>query len=424
MTVAASVARRYHEATKHSERTVRMARGVLDYTTRPHPFKEYPHDPEPVRRELDRLLKLGVGVVRTRTFPYGTYHFRTFSSAGGLYPLEVYLATADGLFHYHPLEHALRRLRGDVHTSSDAVLVITGIPWRAAWKYGERGYRHVWWDVGTLVANLLWLEPRARLVTAFEDETVDAVVGADGRREFSAALVALGGSELVLHEHELEPIEQHLPAFPGEQPLPESEALHAATRLTEADAVEARRVQVRVTESQAPPARLEEALRRRGSIREFAPEPVPRDELVALYADALAPIPSDAPRLTRIAAIANAVTDLGSGAYDFDEPDAFAHRGAASRALAQRLVLGQELARRAAAVAWLFADLDATLADRGDRGYREAQLEAGIRAGRLQVGAFARSWGATASTFFDDEVRDAFATTDEPMLCVAVGRRP
>ena len=29
-------------------------------------------------------------------------------------------------------------------------LVLTGIPWRTTWKYGERGYRHLFWDAGAM----------------------------------------------------------------------------------------------------------------------------------------------------------------------------------------------------------------------------------------------------------------------------------
>ena len=67
------------------------------------------------------------------------------------------------------------------------------------------------------------------------------------------------------------------------------------------------------------------------------------------------------------------------------------------------------------------ADLDRTLGALGDRGYRAAQLDAGIRAGRASLGAYARRLGATGLTFYDDEVRGAVGTDDEPMMCVAVG---
>ena len=64
----------------------------------------------------------------------------------------------------------------------------------------------------------------------------------------------------------------------------------------------------------------------------------------------------------------------------------------------------QDHPRDAAVNVFQVGDLDAIVERLGDRGYRWAQLEAGIRAGRLQIGAFMRGWGAAASTFYDDEV--------------------
>jgi hypothetical protein len=68
-------------------------------------------------------------------------------------------------------------------------------------------------------------------------------------------------------------------------------------------------------------------------------------------------------------------------------------------------------------------DLEAIVERLGDRGYRWAQLEAGIRAGRLQIGAFMRGLGAAASTFFDDEVSRLLYTHEAPLLMVAIGPR-
>jgi SagB-type dehydrogenase family enzyme len=157
------------------------------------PYKEYPGlELEPLPPELDRLLRLGAGVSRRRR----GYDFRTYSSAGALYPIEVYVATADGLFHFHPRDLGLRRLRGeDVRGAlggGEAVLALTGLLWRTAWKYGARGYRHVFWDAGTMLANLLELAPgRARVITGFVDDDVNDVLSVDGVDETALALLQL-----------------------------------------------------------------------------------------------------------------------------------------------------------------------------------------------------------------------------------------
>jgi SagB-type dehydrogenase family enzyme len=185
-------ARRYHVRTKHSYESVRRAARPLDWRSKPNPYKEHPGLPlEPAPPELDRLLRLGAGVVRRRR----GYDFRTYSSAGALYPVEVYVATAEGLFHFHPREAGLRRLRHedvrDVLGGGEAVLVLTGILRRTAWKYDARGYRHLFWDAGTMIANLLELAGEARVTTGFVDDDVNRVLGVDGIDEAALALLQL-----------------------------------------------------------------------------------------------------------------------------------------------------------------------------------------------------------------------------------------
>jgi SagB-type dehydrogenase family enzyme len=186
-------ARRYHEATKHSYESVRRGARPLDWANQPSPYKEYPGlRSEPIPPELERLLRLGAGVVRRRR----GYDFRVYSSAGALYPIEVYVATADGLFHFDPRELGLRRLRDeDVRGAlggGEAVLALTGLLWRTAWKYGARGYRHLFWDAGTMLANLLELAPgRARVFTGFVDDDVNDLLGVDGIDETALALLQL-----------------------------------------------------------------------------------------------------------------------------------------------------------------------------------------------------------------------------------------
>jgi Nitroreductase family len=205
---------------------------------------------------------------------------------------------------------------------------------------------------------------------------------------------------------------------------PEAHALHVASRLESAEEVDRYR-----GDGGWENARLgipDKVYRRRGSIRDFAPEPIAGEVLAAVLAGAMGPIPLDVPPSNELRLIANAVDGLPPGAYRYDPPDGFALlRAGDFRRQAGYLVLEQFLGARAAAVMFAIADLDAVLERHGNRGYRAAQLEAGIRVGRIYLGAFARGLGATASTFYDDDVT-AFLAPDEglsPLLSAAVGRR-
>jgi nitroreductase len=61
----------------------------------------------------------------------------------------------------------------------------------------------------------------------------------------------------------------------------------------------------------------------------------------------------------------------------------------------------------------------------GNRGYRAAQLEAGLMGGKLYLAAYAQGLGATGLTFFDDDVTAFFSPHAEGksvMFLVALGR--
>jgi SagB-type dehydrogenase family enzyme len=472
-----SEALRYHERTKHSYASVRARARPLDWSRRPDPFKAYPGI-EPLRLpdvpelgvpaleaiaappgaaagltlpHLARLLRLGAGVSRTRTIPGDvTYHFRTYSSAGALYPVEVYVACVElsglaaGLYHFHPLELALRRLRSEdvralVVEAADepalaeagAVLVLTGILWRSAWKYDERAYRHLFWDAGTMLANLLALAGSAglapRLVTGFVDAQVDEIVGADGTLEAAVAVLAVGQGPAAGASPRLEPLPPT--PVPHARRYPEAEALYAASSFAGPEEVRRYRALSRKPQATSPPPPappslpLETVLRRRGSERDFSSEPVPASELAAVLACAAAPIPVDVPCLTETYLIANAVDGLEPGAYRFEPPARFERLRAGSfRRQAGYLCLEQDAAARAAATVFFLADLERVVAELGDRGYRAAQLEGGIRTGRAYLGATALGLGATGLTFYDDDVSAFFGTKKAPMLCVAVGK--
>jgi len=73
------------------------------------------------------------------------------------------------------------------------------------------------------------------------------------------------------------------------------------------------------------------------------------------------------------------------------------------------LGLEQDLSADASVDVFFLADLLKILATYGNRGYRAAQLEAGILGGNLYLAAYAQQFGATGLTFYDDDVINFFA---------------
>jgi len=198
---------------------------------------------------------------------------------------------------------------------------------------------------------------------------------------------------------------------------------HRASALADADAVRAWRTQPIGDEPTLDRAALAGAMRRRRSVRTYAKRPLPSDELAELLRWSDEPVPADAPSVVRQLVTVAAVDGLEPGIYD-TQLNLLAPRE--ERELRDEVgfaAMEQEHPRDAAVNVFQLGDLDAIVERLGDRGYRWAQLEAGIRAGRLQIGAFVRGWGAAASTFYDHEVSRLLGTHESPLLMVAIGPR-
>lgn len=132
----------------------------------------------------------------------GSSGFRTSPSAGALYPLELYLVTARGVFHYEPLAHALTRWRSgdrrnplqqaslgqDPVSGAPAVFVFAAVYARTEAKYGAaRGRRYVHLEAGHAAQNLLLEAAALGLATvpvgAFHDEAVRKALELPGDQE-------------------------------------------------------------------------------------------------------------------------------------------------------------------------------------------------------------------------------------------------
>jgi SagB-type dehydrogenase family enzyme len=405
---------------------------------RPPPFKEYGEAQRlpPESSVAGPLLQDGAGIVRSqerRDYGGGTIHWRAYSSAGGLFPVEAYVAAADGLYSFDPLTPGLVRLaEGDARAAvgaaaasdgAEAFVVLTGIHARTGWKYMERGYRHTWWDAGTMLANLLALAAAdgldPRLHVGFHDRELNGLLGIDGTSEYALAVLALGraGAPVAWTAHPAPRASAEARRFPL------AEAAHTASAFSGTDAVRAWQSPEPGAEPKLPRDELLAAIRRRSSVRRYSDTPLPRDAFAELLDWSEAPIPADVPSVVEQLVTLAAVEGLEPGIYDAQLTLLRARDRGELRQDAGFAAMEQDHPQRAAANVFQMADLDGVVERLGERGYRWAQLEAGIRAGRLQIGAFMRGWGAAASTFYDVEVSKLLETDASPLLMVAVGAR-
>lgn len=364
---------------------------------------------------LSRLFHLSAGVVRTMVRPYATWLFRAAGSAGGRFPLELYVAVPDGMpvpagvHWYDPHDHALVQV-GPPPRGGAPALVVTGVPWRTGWRYRERGYRHVYWDAGTMLAQLLAVADSAgltaRLHSRFPDAAVAALVGADGVHEWPVAVVALGDGAPAL-DATGSAAAGDVDAAPVEFPL-----VTTAQRAGEHDTIGPpwdRGAPVDVPVQGADP--VEAVVLARGSQRRMdptrgLPESLLRTSLrAALRGVAL-------PHFV----VVHDVEGLAPGVYRWPDLSAPARPGAMRDEL-YRVCLEQGLARDAAFVVIAATDVGAL----DDREYREAQLAAGLVEGRLHLLAYSLGASASGMTFIDSEVPALLGEPLDALLFTCVG---
>ncbi len=360
---------------------------------------------------LARLLFLSAGVVRTTQRSHDrTVLFRAAGSAGARFPMELYVSARgvdglpDGVHWYDPVGHALLQV-GPPAGGEATTLVVTGIPWRTGWRYSERGLRHIYWDSGTMLAQTLALAP-GRLFTTFDDAQVTGLVGADGVHEFPVALVALeAGAPAIVPGGAA--VAGTIDAHPVEFPL-----VTAAQRAGDGDVLGAPWPAAPALDLPAPPARdLDAVILQRGSTRLMdAAATLPRDVVEFSLAVALRGI--DVPHFVA----AHGVEGVEPGLYRWPDLTTPLRRGNLRQELL-RVCWDQDLGRDAAYVVMSAIDISAL----DDRGYRAAQLAAGIAEGRLHLAAYALGHGASGMTFLDSEIESLLGAPLAALLFTCVG---
>jgi SagB-type dehydrogenase family enzyme len=426
---------------------------------------------------LASLLYYSAGLIRKRFLTdVGEVHYRAAASAGALYPIETYLICQDmsglqaGVYHFSPRDFTLNQLRiGDYRdilaeaaadeesiADSAVTFIFTSIFWRSTWKYRARGYRYCLWDNGTMIANLTSTASAlglfTNLVLGFVDQEVDQLLGVDGEHEASICLVSVGKGERPASRPGPPDIAgvSARPSIPPEQGImyPEVLQMHSASLLHNRGEVREWRHPLNTRSSpnweslylieslssgEPKPAALTQGILERGSTRRYSREPLAFPQLSELLDNVTKTLSADflgvdGNSLIDLYMIVNSVDGLPSGAYFFSPQ----HRGLELleegdfREEAGHLCFEQALGADASVVVFLMSDLEKVLEHYGNRGYRAAQLEAGIIGGKLYLCAYSLDLGASGITFYDDEITDFFAphaATKSAMFVVTLGKR-
>lgn len=381
--------------------------------------------------EIAWLLRWSAGIRRRPMNHSDDQEWRAAASAGNRHPIEVYLnahsvtGLADGLWHYDPVAHELVNLGPPA--ADGVALILTGVPWRTQWRYAERGYRHLWWDAGSVIAQLAVLARasgrRARIRLNFPDADVAEVVGADEPAELPLAIVELTG-QIGWHRPEAAAAAGDLGSAPWHFPLVRT--THQAAQLDSWTSgspgyqrTAARDIKV---PAQVAPLSTEDLLKNRLTTRKFAPKALPAAALTWPLEVAVSPPDWDGADVgATVTVFVHSVRGLAAGCYDLNSVTPKLDHPGDVRAQAQAVCMNQAPARDCAYLVLLAADLDAALARRGERGYRDVQLFAGLAVSRCQLAATALGLGSCPLTVCDEVAARFTPPGKVPLLAIAVG---
>lgn len=428
---------------------------------------------------LTSILHYSAGITKNiRYSQWGDVPFRAAACTGALYHIELYVVCAeltnlqDGVYHFNPVSMTLTQLRsGDFRTivnqacgadhslnTSQAYVIFTDMPARNAIKYQARAYRHTFWDSGTILANFMALttsyELPTKLIMGFIDAEINALLGIDGQNEFAVGLLPLGYTNnpprsKPIHtrslDYRVEPITHYHVDLNAIQDNHRASCLQnsrelarwslSSAEITPQPAPDPFGNVIHLSEvyPSYPQEGIENVIIRRGSTRKFSHNPITLNQLSMLLKNAYNEFQADFLN-TKFAWISsayllvNAVDGLQNGSYVYHPANHSLEQlmHADLRRTAGFLALGQQLGSDASVNIYFMANLMPILECFGNRGYRVAQIDASLRAGRIYLTAYGQNFGATGLTFYDDEVTDFFsphAVNKSVLFLIAIGHR-
>jgi len=231
---ALDLVRAYHRRTAHRFEAYARGPEALDWDAQPAPFRSFAGAPavrllrlgeetpgsalalalaRPFGRlgaapaapvagglaALGALLQLALGITAWKSLGPDRWAVRANPSSGNLHPLEAYLVLrgwpglADGVHHYRAEDHVLElraRFAPGYEGPRRALIGLSSVMWREAWKYGERAFRYCQLDAGHGTAALAYaaavLGWDLREETQVGHATLARLLGLDRAADFPA----------------------------------------------------------------------------------------------------------------------------------------------------------------------------------------------------------------------------------------------
>jgi SagB-type dehydrogenase family enzyme len=438
--------------------------------------------PKPVSlRELSTILQMTDGLTgkaRTRK-GLAPIFTRAAPSAGALYPTLVYVVARDveglepGIYHYDVKAPALQRVSAagpaddleSLATMSSSpqllrgasfALVFTTDYYRSSFKYGARSYRFGLLDAGHMAENAILAAEYEGLATRplgrFDDRRVNALLGLDASRE-AALLILPFGERAPGSSAGAAATEWPFVSAPAELRSPDVPTLillaHGRTMLATSAtpgttvapfpappplAVRSGDATVALPRAEMPADDLFATIEKRRSARHWTTAGMTLQQLSTVLETSLGTAAGPEPSTENHGAlreyvVAMRVQDLAPGVYAYDPAGPALRRLKAGQLKSAMYSAGllQDCVGDASAVIVHTADAARLPYPDGSRGYRYANLDAGMAGERLYLSTVALGLGTTGvGSFEDDEVGALLGTGREELVLYlsAIGAVP
>jgi len=516
---ADALVRAYHVRTKH--RLDRYAAGPasLDWDAQPDPFRVWsgtaktvlprtaeaipiPWDALAAERpaaplnldSLGKLLQLCAAITAWKEYAGSRWALRANPSSGNLHLTETWVIARgvegldDGLYHYQSRDHSLEQRAsspppsGESPTSGDQGpgeraqrvpppalwLGFSSIPWREAWKYGERAFRYCQLDMGHMLAAvctaaaLLGWKPR---LSALDSDAIAACLGLDRTSDFAGVEGEDPEAILALHPADvgLPPSDwtrwHGRPSLLNPKPMYQWPVIDEVAQASRGGLPQALgktetpvsplwkspHAGIKGAGGDSPPLPASRVILKRRSAQAFDGKSVMAPAVFQRLLSGLLPGNAPAwnlwplpPRVQPVLMI-HRVDGLAPGVYfmpradaaatgprqamradlawepvgEFSYPPLFRLIDARCANAARTVSCHQDIAANCAVAFMLLAEFDAPLRE-NPAAYRHLHWEAGMLGHQLYLEAEAHGWRGTGiGCFFDDAVHDILGLTDE-----------
>jgi SagB-type dehydrogenase family enzyme len=170
---------KYHLQTRHFPNKFANSPGYLDWANQPNPYKSYykaKKIPLKITNELNltyeklylknekkefnlntisKFFELSLSLSAIKEYYTSKWAVRINPSSGNLHPEESYIVFNKGVYHFNVKEFSLEEIAKseEALVENGFIFVLTSIPLRETWKYGERALRYCLLDSGHAIAS-------------------------------------------------------------------------------------------------------------------------------------------------------------------------------------------------------------------------------------------------------------------------------